>query len=67
MIQLPILYTLQWGDLSFQYNLFTNVFIFLTKRERAQVGEWQIEAEGEADSPLSRDTDVGLDPRTLGS
>jgi len=27
----------------------------------------QAEGEGEAGSPLNRDPDVGLDPRTLGS
>jgi len=31
-------------------------------REREKVGE----AEGEAGSPLSREPDAGLDPRTLG-
>ena len=36
-------------------------------RERAQAGKQQAEAEGEADSPLSREPDVGLDPRTLES
>ena len=27
----------------------------------------QVEGEGEADSPLSRESDAGLDPRTLRS
>ena len=30
-------------------------------------GEWLAESEGEAGFPLSREPDVGLDPRTLGS
>ena len=29
--------------------------------------EWQAEAEREAGSPLSKEPDMGLDPRTLGS
>ena len=44
----------------------------MAKREREHVWkhkqvERQAEAEGEADSPQSREPDVGLDPRTLGS
>jgi len=42
-------------------------FIYLCVREREREhkqGERQ--AEGEADSPLSREPDEGLDPRTLG-
>jgi len=35
-------------------------------RERAQAGG-AAEGEGEAYSPLSREPDMGLDPRTLGS
>jgi len=31
------------------------------------VHKWWGEAEGEADSPLSRESDVGLYPRTLRS
>ena len=34
--------------------------------ERAQAGGGA-EGEGKADSPLSREPDVGLDPRTRGS
>jgi len=36
------------------------------ERENTRAGE-EAEAEGEADSPLSRDPDVGHDPRTPGS
>lgn len=36
------------------------------RRECAQIGGGA-EGEGEADSPLSREPDVWLDPRTLGS
>ena len=39
------------------------VFIYLTEREQEQ-GEQQVEADGEAGSPLSREPDVGLHPRT---
>jgi len=38
----------------------------LTEREHKQ-GELQAEGEGEANSPLSREPDEGLKPRTLGS
>jgi len=41
---------------------------YLFARERAHMhkrGEWQ--AEGEAGSPMCREPDAGLDPRTLGS
>ena len=31
------------------------------------IGEQQSEAEGEAGSPPSKESDVGLNPRTLGS
>ena len=37
----------------------------MTERERAQAGE-AAKGEGEADSPVSREPNVGLDPRTLG-
>uniref|UniRef100_A0A7N5K9F0 Forkhead box R1 n=1 Tax=Ailuropoda melanoleuca TaxID=9646 RepID=A0A7N5K9F0_AILME len=40
------------------------LFIYLREREGAQAGG---AAEGETDSLLSREPDVGLDPRTLGS
>ena len=39
---------------------------YLFDREHKQ-GERQAEREGEAGSPLSREPNVGLDPRTLGS
>ena len=40
------------------------LFIYLSERERKYK---QAEAEGEAGSPLSKEPDVGLDPRTLRS
>jgi len=49
-------------------NFFKKDFIYLFVREREREhkqGEWQ--AGGEADSLLSREPDVGLDPGTLGS
>ena len=40
--------------------------LFIGEREKAyKQGEWQ--AEGEAGFPLSKEPNVGLDPRTLGS
>ena len=46
--------------------IFLNDFIYLAeKSERAQVG--LAEGGGEAGSPLSRESDAGLDPRTLRS
>ena len=41
-------------------------FIYLRETEHAQAEEGA-EGEGEADSPLSREPDAGLYPRTLGS
>ena len=49
---------------------FKIVFIYLREGERAsehRQTEGQAEAEGEAGSPPSKEPDVGLDPRTLGS
>ena len=43
---------------------FIYLFIYLFDRQRSQVGR---ESEREAGSPLSREPDAGLDPRTLGS
>ena len=40
------------------------LFIYLTDRDHKQA-ERQAEREGEAGSLLSREPDVGLDPRTL--
>lgn len=42
-------------------------FLFFFKREREGEGEHEQGAQGEreADSPQSREPDVGLDPRTL--
>ena len=43
-------------------------FIYLFDREKSQVdGEAGREREREAGSPLSREPDAGLDPRTLRS
>ena len=39
----------------------------MREREREHKQGGGVEAEGEAGSPLSREPDVGLDPRTLGS
>ena len=46
--------------LSSHYYFFLNIYLF--ERERVHT-----EAEGETDSLLSREPDVGLDPRSLGS
>jgi len=40
--------------------------LFDREREHKR-GELQAEGEGEADPPPSREPDLGLDPRTLGS
>ena len=45
-------------------------FIYLFDREKEckhKQGELQEEGEGEAGSPLSREPDMGLDPKTRGS
>ena len=48
--------------------IFLKDFIYLFDRQRSQVGrEAGREREGEADSLLTREPDVGLDPSTLGS
>ena len=49
----------------FSFSFFFS-FFFLEKRERAQAGG-VAEGEGEADSPLNREPNAGLDPRTSGS
>ena len=41
------------------------LFIYLREIEKRR-GEQGEEGEGEAESPLSREPDAGLDPRTLG-
>ena len=51
-------------SLFFKKNIY--LFIWERGRERAQVGEGA-EGEGEADFPLSREPDAGLDPKTLRS
>ena len=61
------LYTLM---ILFSYILFFKDFIYLfdteRKKESAQVGG-AAEAEGEADTPLSREPKAGPHPKTLGS
>ena len=42
------------------------IYLFVRESEHKQT-ERQAEAEGEADSPLSKEPDAGLDPWTLGS
>ena len=46
------------------------IYLFDRERERERAhkqAERQAKGEGEEGSPLSREPDVGLDPRTLGS
>jgi len=45
---------------------FKKDFIYLFVRE-SEHKQWERQAEGEADSPRSRELAVGLDPRILGS
>ena len=45
-----------------EYSIFFKI-LFIHQRERVQVG-WRAEGEGEADSPLSREFNPGLNPRT---
>ena len=55
-------------ELSSKFLIFKKKFIYLFERERAQAGgAAEEEGEGEGDSPLSKDPDAGLDPRTPGS
>ena len=52
----------------FIFFFFLILFINLTERKREhRQEEWQAEGAGEAGSPLSREPDAGLDPRTPGS
>ena len=53
----------------FFLNIFLRFYLFVRERESAEhrQTEWQADAEGEAGSPLSKEPDVGLYPRTLGS
>ena len=52
----------------FQFNLFKKIFkrFYLFERERSPEGVGA-EGEREADSPLSREPNMRLDPRTPGS
>ena len=56
------------SNIAFCLFLFRILFIYLTEKEqeKAQAGS-EAEVEGEAGFPMSRDADVGLDPRTLRS
>ena len=59
--------SLYWIILIFPTFFFFKVlFIYLTQREPKQ-RERQAEGEGEAGSPLSREANVGLEPRIPGS
>ena len=60
-----------WGAFK-KIDLFIYLFIYLTEREgererEHKQGKQQAEGEREAGSLLSREPDMGLDPRTLGS
>jgi len=57
------------GRISLDLIFFNYLFIYLFVRESEyRQGEWQAEqAEGEADSLLSKEPDAGLNPRTSGS
>ena len=48
--------------------IFLRLYLREREHERVREHEWRgrVEGEGEADSPLSREPDVGLDSRTLG-
>ena len=48
------------------YNLIFFKILFIYLRKRAQTEGWA-EGEKEADCPLSRESDMRLHPRTLGS
>ena len=49
-------------------SLLKKIFYYLlTEREREKHKQVKQQAEREAGFPLSREPDVGLDPRTLGS
>ena len=51
----------------FKFYIFKRDFIYLFDRERESTSRGEQQAEGriEAGSPLSREPDAGLDPRTL--
>ena len=51
---------------SVDYNFLKRFYLFKRERMRENTSGRE-EVEGEADSLLSREPDVGLDPRTLGS
>ena len=47
--------------------IFLKVFIYLFAEREHKQGEQQAEGEEEAGSPLSREPNVGPDPRSMGS
>jgi len=49
------------------FHIFKRFFIYSFEREREHKQGVGAEGEGEADALLSREPDVELDPRTLGS
>ena len=51
---------------SYGFHTFKKI-MYLRKRDRDTEGEHKQGGEGEADSPLSREHNAGLNPRTLGS
>ena len=50
------------------YFIFLILYVFIWEREIVRESmSWGVEGEGEVGAPLSREPDVRLDPRTLGS
>ena len=62
----PIFKTFLINEANSFFSDFFNDFIYLFDRQRSQVGR-EAGREEEAGSPRSREPDMGLDPRTLGS
>ena len=54
-------------DKFFIYFFYVYIFFYLTETNTARKGTQAGGGEGEAGSPLSREPDARLDPRTLGS
>jgi len=59
-----LLYVFSDCRLAAQHSFFNFIYLSERKGEITSRGKWQ--AEGEADSSLSREPDAGLHPRTLG-